>query len=432
MTSVEFLSCARDGPPSIAGVDAEKETITTVVVKVTSQNGPCDEIGLLYPNLVHLELKNSCLHSIRDLGTSFRCLRTLKATHCGLSELDGISGLVVLEELYLAFNDIQDLTPLAFHERIQVLDVESNRIVDVLQIVQLGTCALDHLTLTGNPIRSQCQSFSEYRELIFRHIPSLMTLDDDDDGNGTFFTEAAGEHSGGNFPIVSSQVKESDLVSEEIRQIGHNRPNDAETERFSRIFKKISNVSCSPSSEEAHSCAADTSVSSLTYGTSLSMSGNVCRGLRQRQRLGPEQDDETTLEMRASSAPWGDEVTGLWPSPNRDLIEALPQEPEPVVGMANRMDERVLVDLLRRRPKDVPVLRTRSSFQQFFHGQLRAYQLIVELASLLFVSGMERSKLKRLLRLAYSDLNPTSLSTKIEKRMQLFELAEEAGTASEC
>jgi len=39
------------------------------------------------------------------------------------------------------------------------------------------------------------------------------------------------------------------------------------------------------------------------------------------------------------------------------------------VGAANLMAEETLVELLRQRPKDVPVLRTRAEFQRFFHGK---------------------------------------------------------------
>ena len=55
-----------------------------------------------------------------DLGTSLRHLRVLRAARCGLTELDGIGALPLLEELYLAFNDIWDLSSLAMHENIQV------------------------------------------------------------------------------------------------------------------------------------------------------------------------------------------------------------------------------------------------------------------------------------------------------------------------
>jgi len=45
---------------------------------------------------------------------------------CGLKELDGISLLLSLKELYLAFNDIEDLGPLSGLEFLQVLDLDSS------------------------------------------------------------------------------------------------------------------------------------------------------------------------------------------------------------------------------------------------------------------------------------------------------------------
>lgn len=39
---------------------------------------------------------------------------------CGVQHLDGVGALAGLEELYLAFNDVEDLTSIAMHERLEV------------------------------------------------------------------------------------------------------------------------------------------------------------------------------------------------------------------------------------------------------------------------------------------------------------------------
>jgi len=43
---------------------------------------------------------------------------------CATSDLDGIASLTNLQELYLAYNDIVDISPCSLLERIQILDLE--------------------------------------------------------------------------------------------------------------------------------------------------------------------------------------------------------------------------------------------------------------------------------------------------------------------
>lgn len=146
----------------------------------TKKHGPCDEIGYLLPKLQMLFLSNSALASIRDFGTSMRYLRVLKAPHCGLTELDGISALFSLEELYVSFNEIWDLSSISLHDSLQVLDLEANNVDEMLQLAQLGTCtALWNLTLTGCPILKRCCSQVNYRRIVFKNIQSLQCLDDE-------------------------------------------------------------------------------------------------------------------------------------------------------------------------------------------------------------------------------------------------------------
>jgi hypothetical protein len=44
---------------------------------------------------------------------------------CGLRELDGLAALPVLQELYLAFNNISQLSPLTTLEELQARDLEN-------------------------------------------------------------------------------------------------------------------------------------------------------------------------------------------------------------------------------------------------------------------------------------------------------------------
>lgn len=73
------------------------------------------------PGLAELRFeRGSTLASFRDLGRSLTNIRVLWASACGVQHLDGVGALAGLEELYLAFNDVEDLTSIAMHERLEV------------------------------------------------------------------------------------------------------------------------------------------------------------------------------------------------------------------------------------------------------------------------------------------------------------------------
>jgi hypothetical protein len=162
----------------MAGED-DLDDVTNLELVVDTSEQTIERLGEMCPNLTSLKLNNSTLESFRDLGTSLRTLRILWLSRSGVTDLDGIGALVGLQELYLAFNDITDLTPLAMHDCLQVLDIESNRVSDMNQIDQLGTCpnlfSLS-LALEGNPVHH----FKGYRRLVVHYIPQLQCLDEKD------------------------------------------------------------------------------------------------------------------------------------------------------------------------------------------------------------------------------------------------------------
>lgn len=89
-------------------------TLTSLRIKV-------DHLGILMPLLTELRLeRGSTLASFRDLGSSLANLRILWLSACGVRHLDGVGALSGLEELYLAFNDVEDLTSIALHDRLEV------------------------------------------------------------------------------------------------------------------------------------------------------------------------------------------------------------------------------------------------------------------------------------------------------------------------
>jgi len=60
----------------------------------------------------------------RDLGSCLTNVRVLWMARCATSDLDGIASLTNLRELYLAYNDIVDISPCTLLEHIQTLDLE--------------------------------------------------------------------------------------------------------------------------------------------------------------------------------------------------------------------------------------------------------------------------------------------------------------------
>jgi len=93
------------------------DEVSHLEIEVDTGTQSIAHIGQMLPNLQTLKLTNSRVESFRDLGTRLRNLRILWVTRCGISELDGIVALSGLQELYIAFNDVSDLSPLSLHEQ---------------------------------------------------------------------------------------------------------------------------------------------------------------------------------------------------------------------------------------------------------------------------------------------------------------------------
>ena len=106
----------------------------------------CDEdqrvnsIGENMPHLERLKLNDSSVPSLRDLGTCLTNLKVLWLNRSGLQDVGGISGLPLLEELYIAFNDVTELAPMAYHDTIHTIDLEGNNIEGESELQYLDTC----------------------------------------------------------------------------------------------------------------------------------------------------------------------------------------------------------------------------------------------------------------------------------------------------
>ena len=85
-------------------------------------------------------MSDSIIKSFRDIGTSFRFVRILNLARCELKEVQGIQAFQNLEELYVSYNDIEDLFDISFLEHLIVLDLEGNNIKNEQELYHLKRC----------------------------------------------------------------------------------------------------------------------------------------------------------------------------------------------------------------------------------------------------------------------------------------------------
>ena len=101
--------------------------------------------GAYLPELAHLRLTDSVVPCVRDLGTSLTAVRVLWLPQSRLRDLDGLTSLPNLQvrvsadvsetlwithtvsytqELYMAFNEVSDISLVTMLSALKVLDIE--------------------------------------------------------------------------------------------------------------------------------------------------------------------------------------------------------------------------------------------------------------------------------------------------------------------
>lgn len=158
---------------------AETRDMTKLVhleAKVDTRDMTLSFLGDMCPNLQKLRLNNSIIPSVRDIGCTLLRLRFLSLARCDITSLDGISTLSQnLEELYLAFNHINDVNDLMGMDKLTIVDLEDNQVTDIGNIEVLQLCkGLKALTLAGNP----ASDASTYREKVAELLPQVVYLDE--------------------------------------------------------------------------------------------------------------------------------------------------------------------------------------------------------------------------------------------------------------
>jgi hypothetical protein len=154
-----------------------EEVVSLVGVSDTTE-ASLDGLMDMFRNIRKLRLDNSVITSMRDIGSGFLSLRFVSLASCGISSLDGISALSpCLEELYLPFNWIEDVSDLMGMDSLRVLDLRSNRISDISGVAFLTCCEnLKVLTLAANPLAMEDPY--EYKKKVLELVPNLEYLDE--------------------------------------------------------------------------------------------------------------------------------------------------------------------------------------------------------------------------------------------------------------
>jgi len=306
------------------GVD-DLEEVERLEISVNCDEQPIETLGTSCPNLVELKLPDSIVGSIRDLGTGLKHLQVLWLSRTGLRELSGMSALPVLQELYVSFNDVEDLNPLCYHDALHVLDLEGNNVASWAEVENLDTLPeLRELTLTGNPI---CKA--SYPRKVREMLPNLEMLDDQ--LMATMDMGEAMEESPGKIPADSLSAEASTEAGQEQPEQFPDEPDEdalllenikrvRDRARAGGLFSSarpatsagaLLALAAGPSSappsyrpstawvapSELEARADDNPASELTLGCEKGVAGNPFNLIRHRRKHAPRQED-SAMDIR--------------------------------------------------------------------------------------------------------------------------------------
>jgi len=163
---------------AIANTD-NLSAVTKLKVEVNTTESSLGRFGQLLPNLIDLDLRNSKISSIRDLGTTLGRITVLRLSNCGITDLSGVSTLAALKDVSLAYNSISVCSPLTMLSDLQTLNIQNNAVVEQDEIGYLGLCmSLVNLTLANNPFHASFNGDdAKYKEVVMDAAPQLESLD---------------------------------------------------------------------------------------------------------------------------------------------------------------------------------------------------------------------------------------------------------------
>ena len=133
----------------------EFDSVKKIKLKKDLTLNNLQELGLILPHLQVLKLNGSNIHSLRDIGTSLKCLEVLNISRCNLKEFSGLVCFPKLQEIYASFNSISDLRPISDAHSLTILDIEGNDISEIKQLNNLDySHQLKNLNIENNKVNS--------------------------------------------------------------------------------------------------------------------------------------------------------------------------------------------------------------------------------------------------------------------------------------
>nr|CAH8848263.1 unnamed protein product [Trichobilharzia regenti] len=255
--------------------------VITLDMQFDTDRMAAGNFGVYLPNLKQLRLSNSNIRTVRDLGTGLNNLEVAWMPRCCLISLDGISSFTKLVELYVAFNEISDLSPCAMLDIIELIDLEGNLIEDKSSLSYLHLCRnLTTITLEGNPLVTKCGGKIRYRKIVKKMLPQITVLDD--------------------IPIQNNPT--SNLGEYDITKF------DSEWEYINTVLKEIGLLSVTKKSNIRSNKSRDTIVNAETIEPGRSSLGlRPTSAIKQRyqenslQHITMDNDNPTTQASRSSS-----------------------------------------------------------------------------------------------------------------------------------
>jgi len=131
------------------------EGLTSLTLKIDKNFNMMNDIGFRLPNLIELNLQNSEIESIIDIGTSFNKLEKLNVSNCGLNDLSGLICFKNLKELNASNNKINDLIDIEMCDELKIIDLSNNLIDNEDNLLFLNSCQkLQKVILVGNKIKT--------------------------------------------------------------------------------------------------------------------------------------------------------------------------------------------------------------------------------------------------------------------------------------
>ncbi|XP_014253537.1 leucine-rich repeat-containing protein 56 [Cimex lectularius] len=150
------------------------QSVLYIKLKIMTKDLPLHNLNLYLPGLKELDLDNSNINSLRELGAELGGLQVLRINKCRLESLDGILSFKNLSEFSASNNYITNIGLVGQLEHLRYFDISRNFIQDWKQLSFLKTCdRLEHLRFEGNP----GSKFTSYQAEVKKMLPNLVTLD---------------------------------------------------------------------------------------------------------------------------------------------------------------------------------------------------------------------------------------------------------------